>query len=711
MRALIGFADPLRDGIREALETAREAGHPDDRRDRRSPADGGRDRRARPGSTAERVVVGEELAAWDDDAARAPSSPRTAASWPGRRRSRRSGSSGVAREPRPDGRGHRRRRQRRPGAHRADVAVAMGSGTAVAKEAADLVLGDDSFATLMYGLREGRRIVDNVQKGLVFLISTHVALLGFILIATLVRLRPAAAADPDPVAGAVHRHLDVGRVRAREGRSRTSCADRRGDAGVPLLTDGLLGRIAVAGGFSAIAALVDHADPRRARAEHARWLAYTSLVCAQAVRAYANRSLRDPDPPPADRTGSCWRRPSIVIAIQATIPFVPPLAEAFRATPLDASDWLIVRSSPRAGVVAGDRRGARTPESAAPSTRTPDVGRLRDRGYPPRRDPRDRPRHEAIRRDHARPRRALVRGRRAARSSASSARTARARRRRCGSASGSSAPTPARSAGTAGPIAELPRRTWGYLPEERGLYPRMPRPRPARLLRVALRRGATTGPAARRSPGWTASASRTTRTDGPRSCRRATSRRSSSSPRSSTDPTCCSWTSRSPGSTRSTSCSCARRSWSCATGAGRSIFSTHQMEAAEALCESVAIVDHGRVVAGGALRDLKRASGRRTIRLAARRRRGAAVARRAARRGRVAAAAAGGASSSCCPAPTRRPILAAVLARGASVTRFEVVGAEPRGAVHRARRPPGRRRRRRSRPMPRRRRCTAGGAA
>ena len=40
------------------------------------------------------------------------------------------------------------------------------------------------------------------------------------------------------------------------------------------------------------------------------------------------------------------------------------------------------------------------------------------------------------------------------------------------------------------------------------------------------------------------------------------------------------------------------------------VFSTHQMEAVEALCESVAIVDHGRVVAGGTLRDVKRATGR-----------------------------------------------------------------------------------------------------
>ena len=49
---------------------------------------------------------------------------------------------------------------------------------------------------------------------------------------------------------------------------------------------------------------------------------------------------------------------------------------------------------------------------------------------------------------------------------------------------------------------------------------------------------------------------------------------------------------------------------------GRTIvFSTHQMEAAEALCESLAIVDRGRVVAGGTLAELKRTSRARTVRL------------------------------------------------------------------------------------------------
>ncbi len=46
------------------------------------------------------------------------------------------------------------------------------------------------------------------------------------------------------------------------------------------------------------------------------------------------------------------------------------------------------------------------------------------------------------------------------------------------------------------------------------------------------------------------------------------------------------------------------------------VFSTHQMEVAEALCESVAIVDRGRMVVGGPIRDVRRATGRRLVRVA-----------------------------------------------------------------------------------------------
>ena len=76
-------------------------------------------------------------------------------------------------------------------------------------------------------------------------------------------------------------------------------------------------------------------------ADHTRWVAYTALVCAQAVRAYANRSLVEPVHRLA-RNGLLLAACLATIAVQAAIPFIPPLREAFRAAPLDAADWLIV---------------------------------------------------------------------------------------------------------------------------------------------------------------------------------------------------------------------------------------------------------------------------------------------------------------------------------------------------------------------------------
>jgi ABC-2 type transport system ATP-binding protein len=46
------------------------------------------------------------------------------------------------------------------------------------------------------------------------------------------------------------------------------------------------------------------------------------------------------------------------------------------------------------------------------------------------------------------------------------------------------------------------------------------------------------------------------------------------------------------------------------------IFSTHQMETVEELCQSIAILDRGRVVVGGTVRDVRRSSGRQVVRLA-----------------------------------------------------------------------------------------------
>jgi ABC-2 type transport system ATP-binding protein len=104
------------------------------------------------------------------------------------------------------------------------------------------------------------------------------------------------------------------------------------------------------------------------------------------------------------------------------------------------------------------------------------------------------------------------------------------------------------------------------------------------------------------------------------------------------------------------------------------IFSTHQMEAAEALCESLAIVDHGRLVAGGTLGELKRTSQARTVRLGIE---GEILPTwLTSVDGVVAVRPGAGFTELELRAGTEpRDVLAAALARGALVTRFEV--AEP----------------------------------
>ncbi len=241
----------------------------------------------------------------------------------------------------------------------ADIGVAMGmAGTDVAKEAADMILADDNFATIITAVREGRAIFSNIRKFLRFLLSSNIgevltmffgvvlagpiglkgtgAAVAVPLLATqilwinlLTDTAPALAMGVDPPADDLMRHpprrptdrvIDgrmwfgivwVGLVMAA---ATLAAFDR-------YLPGGLLGG---SGG------LVE-----------ARTMAFTTLVLAQLFNCFNARS---------DTTSAfhrlftnrlLWGAIALSAALQVSVVQLPFLNAAFGTTPLGAGDWLV----------------------------------------------------------------------------------------------------------------------------------------------------------------------------------------------------------------------------------------------------------------------------------------------------------------------------------------------------------------------------------
>jgi magnesium-transporting ATPase (P-type) len=241
----------------------------------------------------------------------------------------------------------------------ADIGVAMGvTGTEVAKEAADMILTDDNFATIITAVREGRGIFANIRKFLRFLLSSNIGevltmflgvmLAGVIgldatgdaiavpLLATqilwinlLTDSAPALALGVDP---------PPDDVMARPPRRLTDrIIDARMWAGiawvglvmatVTLVALDLRLEGGIFGGSGGI--------------QEARTMAFTTLVLAQLFNCFNARS---------DTTSAfhhlftnrlLWAAIAFSVLMQIAVVHLSILNDAFDTTPLSAGDWLL----------------------------------------------------------------------------------------------------------------------------------------------------------------------------------------------------------------------------------------------------------------------------------------------------------------------------------------------------------------------------------
>jgi P-type Ca2+ transporter type 2C len=231
-----------------------------------------------------------------------------------------------------------------PALRQADVGVAMGrSGTDVAREAADIVLMDDDFATIEAAVEEGRRIVANIRRFGQFLFSWHLGIV--LLIATSL-----TAGFSAPLAGLMilwnnlvidvipsfALALEPGRDDAMRGRPRPK--------GEPVLGRGTLARILVQGVLIASVGLAAYflaLGPLGLSLAQAQTTTFVAVTSAQLLAVFNARSERGSGFTGATRNPYLWAALGVTVALEAAALGIAPLREVLGLALLPAGAWWV----------------------------------------------------------------------------------------------------------------------------------------------------------------------------------------------------------------------------------------------------------------------------------------------------------------------------------------------------------------------------------
>jgi magnesium-transporting ATPase (P-type) len=232
-----------------------------------------------------------------------------------------------------------------PALKRADVGVAMGiKGTEATKEAADVVLADDDFTSIERAIEEGRRIYDNIQKSIIFLLPTNGAQSLVILVAVLLGitlpLSPVQILWINLVT-AITLSLSLAYEPAEPDLMDRPPRDPRAS----ILNRAYLGRIAYVSVLIAGATMLvfEVGLAWGWSAAEARTAAVTMLALGQMAYLLNARSLRESSLRRGMLTSNpmVWWSIGALLVLQVAFVYAPFMNSWFESEPLDAAGWLL----------------------------------------------------------------------------------------------------------------------------------------------------------------------------------------------------------------------------------------------------------------------------------------------------------------------------------------------------------------------------------
>ena len=232
-----------------------------------------------------------------------------------------------------------------PALKRADVGVAMGrKGTEAAKEAAEMVLADDNFATIAAAVREGRIVYDNLVKVLGWTLPTNggqaMAIVAAILAGVTLPMTPAQILWVNMVTG-VTLGLAFAFDPAEPGVMRRPPRDPR----APILSGHLVWRTALVSALFCVVvfAVFFWALRRGEELEHAQTFAVNAMVGLEIAYLFSVRlrhsapfDLRAIRVTPALAIGI-----AAVVLLQIAFTYLPPLEFLYDTRPIDWPDMLV----------------------------------------------------------------------------------------------------------------------------------------------------------------------------------------------------------------------------------------------------------------------------------------------------------------------------------------------------------------------------------